>query len=70
MVFRNGGIVKQMEKWFYQGTEIETVLIYKYIRLYFTPKLIWTKTKQRLAMRLDSFKCFPISKAIWLFQSN
>ena len=51
IVFRNGGIVKQMEKWFYQGTEIEIVSMYKYLGIYFTPKLIWTKTKQLLAMQ-------------------
>ena len=42
MVFRNGGIVKQTEKWLYQGTEIEIVSIYKYLGLYFTTKLIWS----------------------------
>ena len=51
MVFRNGGILKQTEKWFYQGTEIEIVSIYKYLGVYFTPKLIWTKTKEVLAMQ-------------------
>ena len=48
IVFRNGGIIKQMEKWFYQDTEIEIVSMYKYLGIYFTPKLIWTKTKQLL----------------------
>ena len=42
MVFRNGGIVKQTEKWLYQGTEIEIVSIIKYLGLYFTTKLIWS----------------------------
>ena len=51
MVFRNGGIVKQTEKWFYQGTETEIVSMYKYLGVYFTPKLIWTKTKELPAMQ-------------------
>ena len=51
MVFRNGGIVKQTEKWLYQGTEIEIVSIYKYLGLYFTPKLIWSKSNELLAMQ-------------------
>ena len=51
VVFRNGGILQQTEKWFYQGTEIEIVSIYKYLGVYFTPKLIWTKTKEVLAMQ-------------------
>ena len=49
IVFRNGGIVKQIEKWYFEGVEIETVSIYKYLGLYFTPKLIWTKMKELLA---------------------
>ena len=40
MVFRNGGIVKQTERWLYQGEEIEIVSIYKYLGLYFTPKIV------------------------------
>ena len=51
MVFRNGGIVKQTEKGLYQGTEIEIVSIYKYLGLYFTPKLIWSKSNELLAMQ-------------------
>ena len=49
MVFRNGGIVKQIERWYYEGAEIEIVSMYKYLGLYFTPKLIWSKTKELLA---------------------
>ena len=49
MVFRNGGILKQAEKWCYQGIELEIVSIYKYLGVYFTPKLIWTKAKAVLA---------------------
>ena len=43
MVFRNGGIVKQIEKWFFEDEEIEIISIYKYLGLFFTPKLVWTK---------------------------
>ena len=42
--FRNGGILKLIEKWFYEGIAIEIVLMYKYLGLYFTP-LIWSKQK-------------------------
>ena len=49
MVFRNGGILKLTEKWFYRGVEVEIVPFYKYLGLYFTPKLIWTKSKEVLA---------------------
>ena len=49
IVFRNGGIVKQIENWSYQGQIIDTVSFYKYLGVYFTPKLIWSKTKEVLA---------------------
>ena len=49
IVFRNGGIVKDIEHWFYQGEHIDIVSFYKYLGVYFTPKLIWTKTKEVLA---------------------
>ena len=42
---RNGGIVKDAERWFYNGNEIEVVSLYKYLGVYFTPKLIWIRTK-------------------------
>ena len=41
--------MKQTEKLFYLGTEIEIISTYKYLRLYFTPKLTLTKTKEVLA---------------------
>ena len=53
MVFRNGGIVKQIKKWYFEGVEIEIVSIYKYLGLYFTSKLIWTKTKELLAKQVQ-----------------
>ena len=31
MVFRNGGVIKQNEKWFLKGNLIETVSWYKYL---------------------------------------
>ena len=33
MIFRNGGILKHTEKWFYQGVEVEDVSVYKYLGL-------------------------------------
>jgi hypothetical protein len=41
IVFRNGGIVKQTEKWTYCGDTIDIVPFYKYLGVYFTPKLLW-----------------------------
>ena len=72
MVFRNGGIVKHVEKWFFQGTEIEIVWLYKYLGLYFTPKLIWTKTKEILSMQAKkaATSIFRYLKYFGRFQPN
>ena len=59
IAFRNGGIVKKVDKWYFQGSEIEIVSLYKYLGVYFTPKSIWNKTKELLA-RHDKRAAFSI----------
>ena len=49
MVFRNGGPLRQNEKWFFNGTRLEVVSSYKYLGSMFTPKLVWTLCKKTLA---------------------
>ena len=52
MVFRNGGILKHTEKKLYLNNRLVEVLsFYKYLGLFFTPKLIWTKTHELLALQ-------------------
>ena len=51
IAFRNGGYLPENEHWTYNGEYIETVSSYKYMGILFTPKLIWTKTKQALAIQ-------------------
>ena len=46
IVFRNGGILRHYEKWFYRNNIIETVSFYKYLGMYMTPKLSWSKTHE------------------------
>ena len=46
VVFRNGGCLRAYEKWFYKGDPIEVVPFYKYLGMYMTPKLIWSKTHE------------------------
>ena len=72
MVFRNGGIVKHIEKWFFPGTEIEIDSLYKYLGLYFTPKLIWTKTKEKFSMQAKkaATSIFRYQKYFGRFQPN
>ena len=69
IVFRNGGIIKEIEHWFYQGQHIDIVASYKYLGVYFTPKLIWTKTKEVLASQANKAvnRIFSIPTPIWLF---
>ena len=57
IMFRNGGALKQSEKWFYMREVVDVVSFYKYLGIYFTPKLIWSKTKDVLALQAV-FKIF------------
>ena len=59
MVFRNGGIIKQNEKWFYNGKEIKTVSCYKYLGSHFTSRLCWTKRKNNQSAQAKK-ACFGI----------
>ena len=49
IVFRNGGFLRNYEKWYFHGQPIEVVSAYKYMGLTVTPKLIWTRAKETLA---------------------
>ena len=48
-VFRNGGILRNCKKWYFNGVAIETVSAYKYMGPFITPKLIWSYAKHNLA---------------------
>uniref|UniRef100_A0A8C2BTG1 Reverse transcriptase domain-containing protein n=1 Tax=Cyprinus carpio TaxID=7962 RepID=A0A8C2BTG1_CYPCA len=49
MVYRRGGSLNKDEKWYFAGEHIEVVDCYKYLGMWFTPKLSWRKTRQLLA---------------------
>ena len=53
IVFRNGGAFRRSEKWYYQGQQIEVASFYKNMGILFTPKLVWTKTKEDLAEKAN-----------------
>ena len=42
IVFRNGGIVKSNEKWYYNNKLIENVTYYRYLGLFYTSRLNWS----------------------------
>ena len=60
------------KKWLFQGTEIEIVSLYKYLGLYFTPRLIWTKTKEMLSLQAKTTpsSIFRFQKQFGRFQLN
>lgn len=43
MVFRNGGYLKQTEKWWINKTRIESVTYYSYLGILFSSRLSWSK---------------------------
>ena len=49
IVFRNGGIFRYYEKWYFNRVAIEILSAYKYMGLFTTPKLIWSYAKHNLA---------------------
>ena len=51
IVFRNGGALKNSEKWLLEGKRIEVVSFYKYLGVYFTPKLSWSLTVEKLYLQ-------------------
>jgi len=65
IVFRNGGYLRQCEKWFYKGNPIEVVSFYKYLGMYMTPKLIWSKTHEFAAKQ-----ALKVSACIFNYQQK
>ena len=51
IVFRNGGPLRRSEKWYLDGKQVEVVPFYKYLGVYFTPKLSWTLTVDKLCLQ-------------------
>lgn len=51
MVFRNGGYLKQTEKWFFNNECVETVTYYNYLGLQFSSRLNWSKNVENNVMK-------------------
>ncbi len=51
MVFRNGGIIKNVEKVYYNGVQIEPVTYYKYLGLVVSSRLNWHQAQFTLAQQ-------------------
>lgn len=51
IVFRNGGPLKQHERWSFRGKPVQTTSVYKYMGLLCTPSLSWHAAQHKLAMQ-------------------
>ena len=80
MVFRNGGCLKLVEKWTFNDKYIDVVPFYKYLGVYMTPKLSWSKIWKNAAFQAKksiacifryqmSFGIFPTQDIFKLFAS-
>ena len=80
MVFRNRGCLKLAEKWIFNDEYIDVVPFYKYLGVYMTPKLSWSKTRENAAFQAKksiawifryqkSFGLFPPQDIFKLFDS-
>jgi hypothetical protein len=49
MVFRNGGVLRQKERWYFNNELLESVTCYKYLGIVFSSKLSWSKALETLA---------------------
>ena len=53
MVFRNGGIIKQKEVFYFNGTKIDIVSYYKYLGLTMSSRLSWSPAQETLAAQAN-----------------
>ena len=78
MVFRNGGKLRNNERWLYDGSTIETVSYYKYLGITFSSRLNWSyalkiiaSQSQRALLKINAIfgKCgdMPVSLGLELF---
>ena len=69
IVHRNGGILRVIEKWMFEGKNVEVVPFYKYLGVFFTPKLVCTKTIESQALQAMK-ACENVSKFASLVRSR
>ena len=62
IVSRNGRRLRANEQWLFHGNAVNAASVYKYMGILFTPKLSWTKAKEKLALQaqksINAFKSF------------
>ena len=77
IVYRNGGIIKSYEKWWFNGVKIQTSSYYKYLGLMVSSRGSWTTATKTLAQqaskalffinRLKKYNVLPFDIACSLF---
>ena len=62
IVFRRGGKIKSKEKRFPHGKSVEIVALYKYLGVYFTPKMSCSFAIDKLSLQIKNslFVCFKM----------
>ena len=79
-VFRNGGLLRDYVKWYFNGNPIESVSAYMYMGLFIIPTLIWLYAKRSLASQArrsiismiklqSSDGCFDYTETFKLFDT-
>ena len=71
IVFRNGGYLREKEKWYFNGQQIETVSMYKCMGIFVTPKVICSYAKEGLATQAKwatMYRYVENTKLNWLFR--
>ena len=53
IIFRNGGIVKHIEKWNFHGKELINVTYYKYLSILFSSRLTWHSAQNTLCLQAN-----------------
>ena len=67
IVYRNGGIVKNCEKCYFDGVKIEIVKYYKYLGVVFSSRLSWSPAQALLSSQ-GSKAMFLINKANYQYE--
>ena len=58
IIFRNGGIVKHIEKWYFQGKELINVTYYIYLGILFSSRLTWHSAQNTLCLQANKALVF------------
>jgi hypothetical protein len=57
IVFKNGGKLSKVEKWYYKGQHLECVPVYKYLGILFSRSLSWSKHVCNAALQAKKILC-------------